>query len=249
MCFLRFFVVVRSACEILTANGFRELTENEPWKLAANDCVFVTKNRTSLFAIAVGGAYKPGEGFGIIGAHTDSPCLRLKPLSERVKEGFVELAVQTYGGGLWYTWFDRDLTLAGRCIVRNSTTGALEERLVHIDRPLACVPSLAIHLNRNVNKSFAPDPEVHLAPILCTTLTEQVDCLHSTLLTGQFVVDSFLFMHVILVECFHGCDSTFWTSSGLAASSSCGASMHTIGFGRTRALLSGHPTSKNRRSP
>ncbi|KAL5109673.1 Aspartyl aminopeptidase [Taenia crassiceps] len=169
------FHVVRSACDILTANGFRELTENEPWKLAANDCVFVTKNRTSLFAIAVGGAYKPGEGFGIIGAHTDSPCLRLKPLSERVKEGFVELAVQTYGGGLWYTWFDRDLTLAGRCIVRNSTTGALEERLVHIDRPLACVPSLAIHLNRNVNKNFAPDPEVHLAPILCTTLTEQLN--------------------------------------------------------------------------
>eukprot|EP00108_Taenia_solium_P003556 TsM_000196000 transcript=TsM_000196000 gene=TsM_000196000 len=169
------FHVVRSACEILTANGFRELTENEPWKLAANDCVFVTKNRTSLFAIAVGGAYKPGEGFGIIGAHTDSPCLRLKPLSERVKEGFVELAVQTYGGGLWYTWFDRDLTLAGRCIVRNSATGALEERLVHIDRPLACVPSLAIHLNRNVNKSFSPDPEVHLAPILCTTLTEQLN--------------------------------------------------------------------------
>ncbi|KAH9282403.1 Aspartyl aminopeptidase [Echinococcus granulosus] len=169
------FHVVRSASEILTSNGFRELSENEPWKLAPNDCVFVTKNRTSLFAIAVGGAYKPGEGFGIIGAHTDSPCLRLKPLSERVKEGFVELAVQTYGGGLWYTWFDRDLTLAGRCIVRNPTTGALEERLVHIDRPLACVPSLAIHLNRNVNKNFAPDPEVHLAPILCTTLTEQLN--------------------------------------------------------------------------
>ena len=142
--------------------------------MGPNDCVFVTKNHTSLFAIAVGGAYKPGEGFGIIGAHTDSPCLRLKPYSERIKEGFVELAVQTYGGGLWYTWFDRELTLAGRCIVRNSTTGALEERLVHLDRPLACVPSLAIHLNREANKSFAPDPEVHLAPILCTTLTEQV---------------------------------------------------------------------------
>uniref|UniRef100_A0A5K3F8B4 Aspartyl aminopeptidase n=2 Tax=Mesocestoides corti TaxID=53468 RepID=A0A5K3F8B4_MESCO len=171
------FHVVRSACEILANNGFRELLEYEPWKLEPNDCVFVTKNHSSLFAVAVGGAYKPGEGFGIIGAHTDSPCLRLKPISERTSEGFVELAVQTYGGGLWYTWFDRELTLAGRCLVRNPTTGALEQRLVHIARPLACVPSLAIHLNREVNKSFAPNPEVHLAPILCTTLTEQ---LHSS---------------------------------------------------------------------
>ncbi len=153
-------------------SGFREISENDTWKLAPNDCVLVTKNHSSLFAIAVGGAYKPGNGFGIIGAHTDSPCLRLKPFSERIREGYVQLAIQTYGGGLWYTWFDRDLKLAGRCVVRNGDT--LEERLIHINRPVACVPSLAIHLNRETNKSFSPNPETHMAPILCTTLTEQV---------------------------------------------------------------------------
>lgn len=161
---------------MLSAAGFRELSESDNWKLQPNDCVFVTKNNTSVFAVAVGGSYKPGEGFSIIGAHTDSPCLRLKPVSERIKEGFVELAVQTYGSGLWYTWFDRELTLAGRVFVRNPTTCALEERLIHINRPLATVPSVAVHLNRNVNKSFAPDPEVHLAPIISTTIMEQVSC-------------------------------------------------------------------------
>lgn len=179
-------LAVRSAVEILVNSGFRELSEGTNWSLAPNDCVFVTKNQSSLFAIAVGGAYKPGNGFGIIGAHTDSPCLRLKPFSERTKEGFVQLAVQTYGGGLWYTWFDRELCLAGRVIVRNSDNNSLEERLVHINRPVACVPSLAIHLNREANKSFSPNPEVHLAPILCTTLTEQL--MHPVAENGECVV-------------------------------------------------------------
>uniref|UniRef100_A0A0X3NUH9 Aspartyl aminopeptidase n=1 Tax=Schistocephalus solidus TaxID=70667 RepID=A0A0X3NUH9_SCHSO len=167
------FHVVRSVRDILAGHGFQELHEDQVWKLRPNDYFYVTKNRSSIFAVAVGGAYKPGNGFSIIGAHTDSPCLRLKPISERVKEGFVQLAVETYGGGLWYSWFDRDLTVAGRCLVR-LPSGALEERLVHVNRPIACVPSLAIHLNRDANKAFSPNPEQHLAPILCTTLTEQL---------------------------------------------------------------------------
>nr|VZI46399.1 unnamed protein product [Spirometra erinaceieuropaei] len=167
------YTLVRSVRDILVGHGFQELREDQVWKLRPNDCFYITKNRSSIFAVAVGGAYKPGNGFSIIGAHTDSPCLRLKPISERVKEGFVQLAVETYGGGLWYSWFDRDLTVAGRCLVR-LPSGALEERLVHINRPIACVPSLAIHLNRDANKAFSPNPEQHLAPILCTMLTEQM---------------------------------------------------------------------------
>ncbi|VDO04826.1 unnamed protein product [Rodentolepis nana] len=169
------FHVVQSAVEMLKKAGFCQLLERDVWNLQPNDCVFVTKNQSTLFAVAVGGAYKPGEGFSMIGAHTDSPCLRLKPISKRVKEGFVQLGVQTYGAGLWYTWFDRELTLAGRVIVRNPNSSVLEERLIHINRPLACVPSLAIHFNRNVNTGFAPDPENHLAPIISTTVMEQLN--------------------------------------------------------------------------
>ncbi|VDP76666.1 unnamed protein product [Echinostoma caproni] len=167
-------LAVQSACELLSSHGFRELKEHEPWKLRPSDCVFIRKNGTTVIAAAVGGKFKLGNPFHIIGAHTDSPCLRLKPFSERVKEGYVQLGVETYGGGLWYTWFDRDLKLAGRAVTANSS-GRLEERLVHLDRPIACVPSLAIHLNQEVKvQGFQPNTEQHVAPILCTCLMDQV---------------------------------------------------------------------------
>ncbi|TPP67229.1 Aspartyl aminopeptidase [Fasciola gigantica] len=168
------FHAVQSACELLVAHGFRELNEHEPWRLHPSDCVFVRKNGTTVIAAAIGGKFKPGSPFHIIGAHTDSPCLRLKPFSERVKEGYVQLGVETYGGGLWYTWFDRELKLAGRAVTANSS-GRLEERLVHLDRPIACVPSLAIHLNQEIKvQGFQPNTEQHVVPILCTCIMDQV---------------------------------------------------------------------------
>lgn len=90
-----------------------------------------------------------GNGFHVIAAHTDSPCLKLKPKSASSKSGYLMLNVQTYGGGLWHTWFDRDLSLAGRVIVRRDD-GTFSHRLVKVKRPLLRVPTLAIHLDRFV---------------------------------------------------------------------------------------------------
>ncbi|KAF7232346.1 hypothetical protein EG68_09692 [Paragonimus skrjabini miyazakii] len=169
------FHAVQTACELLSENGFRELKEGDPWRLKPLDCVFLRKNGTTVMAAAIGGKFKPGNGFHLIGAHTDSPCLRLKPVSDRPKEGYTQLGVETYGGGLWYTWFDRELKVAGRAVLVDPS-GRLEERLVHIDRPIACVPSLAIHLNQEVrSQGFLPNLEQHMAPILCTTLMDQVN--------------------------------------------------------------------------
>lgn len=91
--------------------------------------------------------YRVGNGFNIIAAHTDSPCLKLKPRSATIKSGHQMVNVQTYGSGLWHTWFDRDLTLAGRVILK-ATDGSFKHKLVKLTRPLIRVPTLAIHLNR-----------------------------------------------------------------------------------------------------
>lgn len=125
------------------------------------------RNQSSLVAFAIGQKYRPGNGVHIVGAHTDSPNLRVRPTSTRSKEGYLQCSVETYGGGLWATWFDRDLSLAGRVIVATSDAqNKFESRLVHVRRPLLRVPTLAIHLNRTANEAFKFNQEDNLQPIL-----------------------------------------------------------------------------------
>ncbi len=117
----------------------------------------------------MGEQFKVGNGFNIIGAHTDSPCLKVKPASAIEQEGYLQLGVSTYGGGLWYTWFDRDLAIGGRVIVRNPN-GTFDHRLVFLNKPVCRVPSLAIHLGSaaNKDKEFAWNKDDHLKPVLAT---------------------------------------------------------------------------------
>ncbi|KAH7848214.1 hypothetical protein Vadar_002697 [Vaccinium darrowii] len=147
---------------------------NESWTQfhATGGRYLFTRNMSCLVAFAVGEKYRGGNGFHVIAAHTDSPCLKLKPRSASSKSGYLMLNVQTYGRGLWHTWFDRDLSLAGRVIVREKD-GSFSHKLIKLKRPILRVPTLAIHLDRTVNKNgFKPNLETHLIPSLATKLED-----------------------------------------------------------------------------
>ncbi|OMO69157.1 Peptidase M18 [Corchorus capsularis] len=162
------FHATAEAKQQLIAAGFHLLNENDEWDLKPGGRYFFTRNMSCLVAFAIGEKYSVGNGFHVIAAHTDSPCLKLKPKSASSKSNYLMLNVQTYGGGLWHTWFDRDLSVAGRVIVRASD-GSFLHKLVKVKRPLLRVPTLAIHLNRTVNTDgFKPNLETHLVPLLAT---------------------------------------------------------------------------------
>ena len=113
------FHVVKECISRLLAAGFVRLSEKECWenKVKPKGRYFFTRNETSLFAFSVGEEYQKGDGFAIVAAHTDSPSLKLKPISKQESKGHLLLGVELYGGGKFYTWADRDLSLAGRVIV------------------------------------------------------------------------------------------------------------------------------------
>jgi aspartyl aminopeptidase len=148
----------------LRAAGFEELRETEPWSLSAGDRRFVVRGDGSLVAFEVGRVGAADGGFRVLGAHTDSPNLRVKPLADVEAHGYQQLAVETYGGVLLHTWLDRDLSIAGRVALRGD--GLPRIVLVDFERPLLRIPSLAIHLHREVStEGLKLNAQTHLAPV------------------------------------------------------------------------------------
>jgi aspartyl aminopeptidase len=159
------FHAVEETIRRLEAAGFSRLEEGDDWPLRPGDARYVTRAGASIIAFRVGSRSPIESGFAVVGAHTDSPNLRLKPQPAAGKEGYAQLGVEVYGGVLLHTWLDRDLGVAGRVIVEEG--GGLGHRVVRLDEPVARVASLAIHLDREVNdKGLVLNKQTHLPPIL-----------------------------------------------------------------------------------
>ena len=161
------FHAVHSSVELLQAAGFVALGDRE--KVTAGGKYYYTVNRSTLVAFSVGDhIHKNAPAappFCIIGGHTDSPNLRIKPRSKRRAADCVQIGVECYGGGLWHTWFDRDLGVSGRVMVR--VEDRIEQRLVQISRSLLRISNLAIHLQTaKEREAFTVNKEDHLSPIL-----------------------------------------------------------------------------------
>ncbi|MGM0983806.1 MAG: M18 family aminopeptidase [Pseudomonadota bacterium] len=143
--------------------GYRRLEETEAWRLSPGERVYVTRNDSSLIALQL-----PRERLAalrLIGAHTDSPGLRLKPNPAQSAAGWLQLGIEVYGGALLAPWFDRDLGLAGRVHLRHAD-GRIEGVLIDVEQPLAIIPSLAIHLDREANNGRAINAQTEMAPVL-----------------------------------------------------------------------------------
>ena len=158
------FHATRSMAQRLQAAGFRALDEREPWHTEPGGRYYVTRNDSSIIAFRLGHRAPLDGGLRLVGAHTDSPCLRVKPQPELQRQGFFQLGVEVYGGALLAPWFDRDLSLAGRVTFREG--GKVQSLLIDFEQPIAVIPNLAIHLNREANQGWAINAQTELPPIL-----------------------------------------------------------------------------------
>ncbi|NND81089.1 MAG: M18 family aminopeptidase [Gammaproteobacteria bacterium] len=148
---------------LLREHGFIHLVESEPWDCQTGNNYVVTRNDSSVIAFRLGDNIE--QGLRMVGAHTDSPCLRIKPSPELNVNGYWQLGVEVYGGVLLHPWMDRDLSIAGRVSGVNKE-GELVNQLVDFVRPIATIPNLAIHLDREANKNSTINPQLHLPLIV-----------------------------------------------------------------------------------
>lgn len=184
------FHAVEAMSERLRMAGFTELNEADDWALEAGKGYYTCRNGSSIIAWRQPAAEAALEqGWRLVGAHTDSPCLKVKPSPELHRQGYFQLGVEVYGGVLLNPWFDRDLSLAGRISYRDNT-GRICSELIDFAQPVAVLPSLAIHLDREANSSRSINAQTYL-PVVMGQTDEKPDfrLLLKERLAAQGIVD------------------------------------------------------------
>ncbi|MCF6243656.1 MAG: M18 family aminopeptidase [Sulfurovum sp.] len=157
------FHATQNMASVLENTGFVRLLEENKWKLKEGGKYYVTRNDSSLIAFT----YPKSSDYMMLGCHTDSPNLKLKPHPIIKEHGVVKFAVQPYGGLLLNPWFDRDLSLAGKVSYLNAKN-EIKETLIDVRKSIAIIPSLAIHLDKQANTERSVNKQTHISPILST---------------------------------------------------------------------------------
>lgn len=217
------FHATASMASVLLSAGYTELFEDQAWQLEEQAGYFIRRNDSSIIAIWLA---DKSQALRLLGAHTDSPCLKVKPNANVTERGYFQLGVEVYGGALLAPWFDRDLSLAGRVHAR--INGKIESVMINFERAIATVPSLAIHLDREANNSRTINKQTDLPPVLAI-MGENAPDLNSILMAEvrkQFasvesILDYELFFYDTQPPAVIGLESEFIASARLDNLLSC----------------------------
>ena len=214
--------VVKNCSDILDENGFERIMPREKWEIKKGGKYFFKKSSSTIIAFTVGENFDVKKGFKIFGAHTDSPCFRIKPNPEMVTENIVRLNTEVYGGPILSTWFDRPLSIAGRVIVKGEDPFFPKTVKIKIDEPLLTIPNLAIHQNREVNNGVKIDKQNDVLPVisLINKNFEKEGYLEKIILekTGikkEDIIDFDLYLYATEKGCLLGANEEFMSSPKL----------------------------------
>jgi aspartyl aminopeptidase len=182
--FLKFsstpFHAVQYLNDLFLEAGFKKLQEKDEWKTSPGNGYFCIRDTGSVLAFKLADTKQQNDTWKMLAAHTDSPSLQIKPQPETTSNNFTQLGVEVYGGPILSTWFDRDLGIAGRVTLLDHENRILSKN-IDFKRPIAVVPNLAIHLNREVNNEYSINRQKHLLPLICQTEDNDYS-FHDTLL-------------------------------------------------------------------
>lgn len=180
--------------------GFIKLDEKESWNLENGRSYYIERNSSAIVAFKLGSTPLNKSGFKIIGAHTDSPGLKIKTNSLTKYKNLTKIGIEVYGGPILSTWLDKPLSIAGRITLKSAT--GMKEKIIDFKKPIAIIPNLAIHLNREVNKGFEYNKQTHLSPIIIIDNDKKDYSLYD-LIADQLNIDSTLIMEtdLFLYDC------------------------------------------------
>lgn len=156
------FHAIKTITEELKNEGFVEIKEKDTWQIEQGKKYYVTRNLSSVIAFKI--PQNDFKSFNIVASHSDSPTFKIKENAEiEVKNKYVKLNTEKYGGMICSTWFDRPLSIAGRILVKENN--AVKTHLVNIDKDLVIIPNLAIHMNREVNDGYKYNAQIDMLPL------------------------------------------------------------------------------------